>query len=311
MLKFLIKIIYVISLVFGWSCFKYDKKTNQVINSKVLYIYNRLLMILTIFTPVTNIVIYLKGFHLLSRSLLIFLGLHMCFELFVIARHYKQTGALRNSIVNIFNDALILYEELSKSIQLNFNSKMCKILLVKIIFVDTPINCLRIYSVVKLQQNISEISWSLVFRGVLSTIMNYFFNIFYIYHASRLCVFKAMLEKLQEICERLETFSWKKELLFELCIFKENYSKTMCLSRAFDEILEKFSTLFFGKSFLNLLIQTVSIFISLRLQAINKTSIGFFLYTSVVVAMFEFLQIYTFILCEEMANKMVRKTKIL
>ena len=108
-------------------------------------------MIFSIFTPLTNVIIHLRGFQLLNKSVLFLLAFNLCFEFFVIARHYKKVGALRDSIVKIVNDALILHQKISQNFKLDFNSKMCKVLIVKIVFADTPITCLRIYLLVKVQ----------------------------------------------------------------------------------------------------------------------------------------------------------------
>jgi hypothetical protein len=127
----------------------------------------------------------------------------------------------------------------------------------------------------------------------------------------KLNIFKAMQGKVQGILNELEISTAIPEIIIkELFEFKATYFKFIDFNREFEELLTRFSTILFMKSFFNLLVQLVFIFMSLILPE-NSELNSILLLNSLVVALAEVIQIYSVILSEEKAVQMVRDTGLI
>jgi hypothetical protein len=309
MLKFLLQLVYALSIITGLSCFTYKKQTNRVKLSRLLYLYNRFLIVATVVAPGTFLLSFIKGSQAVDVSIVILVNIYSLFEYIMVIRFYKKIGILRKSFVNAFNYALNLFEELSEHFVLNFDPKVIKLIICKYFVVDFLATFVKIYLSMTLNGMSEDSSWThigTILKGVILTVPNYLFNIHIVYQTMKTCVFKAMHGKLQDILNELEISATPPNILIgELFEFKAIYLKFISFNREFEELLTKFSTILFVKSFFNLLIQLVFIFMSFVITNNNQLD-SILLLNSLVVALSEVIQIYSVILSGEKAVQMVR-----
>jgi hypothetical protein len=306
LLKLSAKVIYIMSLLFGWSCFYFDKETNRMKLSKFLYVYNLVMMLLAVTSPKINFNIYLPKMYKLSKPLMMLIILQAYLQSLMVGRFYFKLGRLRKSIMEIVNLAIELHSELRKNFELKFNLKIFKLVLLKFFVVDLLIVALKVIFIVKCNLDSASINPRFIACAVLTVLATYFLNIYNIFHAAIYCILQAFNDELCDISTQIGSHLLTEDLVFKkLLKLEEFFFKIINFSNNFKKLLSEFISLIFANSLLNLLVQLVFGFMIFVLEAkIDENNI-FYVIAIVTVAVAEFFHIFVLILCASEVEKMV------
>lgn len=306
LLKISVKVLYYLSLILGWSCVNYDQKSNQMKLSKCSYIFNRIMMVFSMISPAANFNEDLPGVDELNKSIILLVRYQNVFQFLMILVFYKKLGAVRKSIMEALNLAINLYCELKNDFELNFNQKIFKCVVFKFLIFDTLIVFVKLFILFEIHVKHPDFPKVLLITGSLPILTTYFFNVYNIFHAATFCVFHELNKKLGEISSKIETFLVSDRLMVqEILKFEEFYFKTIHLTNIFKKVLSNFTTILFGKSLFNLLVQLVFIFVFFRLYSKMTPENYFYFFAALTVATSEFFQVFSIILCEEQVEEMV------
>lgn len=308
MFKFVTKLIYYMSLIFGFSCFYFDSATNQMKYSKALYIFNRLCFLLTIILPYGNMLGFMSQYNNLSIPMKCLLLVQSAMQTWKISKIYKQLGMMKKSLMKTVNEGISLYNDLKKVFDLKFSLNIFNLIVFKVLVIDFFLLFIRFFVTKKLIEQF-EVPLLVVFTScMVSTLSTFLLNFYYIFHAAISCIlheFDKELTELLETCERASKIDEK--MLFKLLQLQELYLRLRNFRNDFKSLFENLISTVFVHSQLSFLVELVCIFAFFQLYLFIEEKNFYYFFVSICVAFVEFCHLLAMTLTVDQMEQMVRR----
>lgn len=299
------QIILFFSLTFGWTCCYYDRHSRRFESSKWFYFYNRLLVIAAALAPSINFNVYLPGYYDISYATILLFTLQGFLQSMMVSKFFMKIGALRFQLVDVLNSGVELLRYPLKS---TCSHRFLKFVLLKLFFFDVLIISIKMFLVIRMVLDFSELSWLTVAAAILPIFTASSINLYFIICAVLLSALNTVNENVENIINRsLYSFLHNQSLVKKFEELQKMYFKVVNFASSLKRILAPLVSVLFVNAVLNFLVQLVVLFLYLKLELYSNMRHLINMLAVLLVAASEALNLFTMALCVEFIDKSVRK----